>query len=80
MLKDPSNVLNVNDVSGVCEEYATVFGAVNPAPKPPKNTYKKYKVKPNPNSEAALLVDEPFSELNLKKDLLKFYLQSRGFL
>jgi hypothetical protein len=78
LLKDPSNVLNVNDVSGVCDEYSTVFGAVHPAPKPPKNTYKKYTVKPDPGAE--VLAEESFSELNLKKDLFKHYLQSRGFL
>ena len=75
LLKDPSSILNVNDVSEVFDQHATMFGSFNPAPKPPKATYKKLKVK----AKCKLVADD-ISEMEVKTDLCKTYFQSRGFM
>ena len=41
LLKEPSSILNVNDVGEIFEQYASRCGHFNPPPKPFKTTYRK---------------------------------------
>jgi len=73
LLKDPSSILNVNDVGEVFEEYASREGRFNPCPKRPKSgaAYRKLKKFPFCNLSAPNISDN-----EVKKSLLQFHIGS----
>ncbi|QDZ20299.1 nucleolar complex protein [Chloropicon primus] len=73
LLKDPSSILNVNDVGELFEEYGSRMGRFNPAP--PRRPSAKAK---SQKGNSCILVGECPSENEVKEDLTWLYLGRKG--